>query len=91
MSEYSPLPWQAYEADPLCIHDALGCYVAEVQLDENDPGAHAIVDLIVRACNSHADLLEALKEMRATVWGSEYERAAAIIKAEAAIAKAEGR
>lgn len=62
MSEPTPIPWETSDTDISCpyrrayaIRDGAGILAAMVQAPEDR-------DFIVRACNSHVDLLAALKE-----------------------------
>lgn len=90
------LPWRA-QREPLYVVDCNDQYVADVKLDESDPWALATVEFIVRACNSHAELLEALRDIgtapciRALLGESDDSPCwCPSCRAKAAIAKAEG-
>lgn len=56
MSKHTPIPWSVDHNCTSFIIDADGVTVAQVEDD-------ADAEFIVRACNSHDDLLEALKEL----------------------------
>lgn len=73
MSEqkHTPTPWtvgpanqKAHEDSHAGIHGADGFIVAEVQADVEELPAGANAAFIVKACNSHDALVEALKELR---------------------------
>jgi hypothetical protein len=94
MSKHTPLPWRAdlegkggWVMGPQS--EPSGAFVIcwrppwEARSDESDANA----EFIVRACNNHEKLLEALKEIVADASCSAY----AAQVADAAIVKAEGR
>jgi hypothetical protein len=81
VSEHTPGPWRIVQEDGRWIVRGAN-YDAICRLYAGGNG-----DLIVAA----PELLAALKSMRAAAWENERSRADAIVKTEAAIAKAEGK
>ncbi len=61
---HSPLPWKLIESVDLDnrIRDATDYWICDVGYSHNETDT-ANAAFIVRACNSHADLLEALKRL----------------------------
>lgn len=84
----TPGPWQA---NNLIVSSASGEYPEPIALMALNGGRGDEALSNARLIAAAPTLLDALKEMRAAAWGGEEVRADAIIKAEAAIAKAEGR
>ena len=89
MTEHSPLPWKRHrpvyyadEAEQIFNDDniLIACYVRPKD-----------AELIVRACNSHADLLEALERLFKQINNDHaYKDTYAMKQAKQAIAKARG-
>lgn len=84
-----PLPWKV---DSDCILDDNRRVVAIIMGEIGNPRIDTS-NLIVRACNSHYELLEALKSLvgLAEMRGQLHEYTAALNDARAAIAKAEAK
>lgn len=92
--KHTPLPWKAEEgaARGAWIMGADECWSA-LACGDDDRTAIANTGFIVRACNSHYDLLVALKDCRNAMYADNPADgwAEIISAADAAIAKAEGR
>lgn len=93
--KHTPLPWKAEngESRGAWIMGSDECWAALV-CGDNDSTAIANKDFIVRACNSHYELLKVCKVVLATLphmGGSERATFHLVKDLEAAIAKAEGR
>jgi hypothetical protein len=67
---HGPLPWEA-DAKNLMVVDAYGNVVADCEVETFEVERAANAELIAAACNSHHNLLEALKrltEVSIVVW-----------------------
>ena len=95
MNNFAPTPWKlAVYLNAIDVVDANGDLVAFITdrdiAGEGLPPANA--EFVVRACNSHYDLLVALEAMveRAIPCAKHWKDDASIVAAHAAIAKAKG-
>lgn len=90
---HTPLPWHVGMKPGPIIYDSKGGQIADMRecmLPELEHGLNAT--FIVKACNSHYELLEALKELEELVTAHIGEEADIWCRSSrAAIAKAEGR
>jgi hypothetical protein len=87
---HTPIPWYATGKHVQSAAINEDNYVCEAE-GNSEEQANANAELIVRAVNSHADLLAALKELLADKYLADPINADRMAKTRAAIAKAEGR
>lgn len=99
MAEHTKTPWRVDDKFPSIVLDVDGIDIAESALRIHEPDAKArqfaTAEFIVRACNAHETLLEALKSavnalhLNPDVCQDEID--STLVEINSAIAKAEGK
>ncbi len=90
--KHTELPWNFYEgAEYYLINSGNITRICVADIKREFANAEANAQFIVKACNSHYELLEALKKAKSIlgIWENDYEEIKKII--EQAIQKAEGK
>lgn len=95
MKKHTATPWSTCSEDKMLIIDKKDQVIADCDMENFIDIAEGNAAFIVRACNSHDDLIKALKELVANEWAQDPEsrnvRDEHLKEYERIIKKAEGK